>query len=205
MSEDENREEKKVVTHKVEIGRQPEIDSLHEELAKIKHEKEELQEMLVQAAFKATEDKKEELKKKYPLAIEAIDIVENPQDLDTLSERLKQKHSHIVAGKSTMGLPSSGVEFESQRAMVDDLYHTAYYDSTKTDQEKKEAIAKIGTLVTSLIEGKSWNQLKKGKSMDKRTEFQACPKCNATIDLNAGEIGCYNCGWKPKKGELGRE
>jgi hypothetical protein len=204
MSENDN-EEKKVVLHKVVVDRDPETDSLHEELARVKQEKAELQAMLVQATLKASEDRKEELKKKYPQAIEAIDIIENPQDLDTLAERLKQKHSHIVAGKSTLGLPSNGEDFESQRAMVDSLYRTAYYDPEKTPKEKKEAEDKIKELYGSLIEGRSWNQLRQGKSMGKRTEFQACPKCNATIDLNAGEISCYACGWKPKKGELGRE
>jgi len=205
MAENENNEEKKVVLHKVVVDRDPEVDSLHSELEKVKQEKAELQAMLVQAALKATEDKKEELKKKYPQAVEAIDLLNSPQDIDELAERLKQKHSHIIAGKSSLTPRGSGEEFEDQRALVDNLYHTAYFDPSAKPEQKKEAIEKIGELVTSMFEGKSWNQLKNKKSLGKKTEFMACPRCNATIDLEKSESECYSCGWRPKRGDLGRE
>jgi len=86
-----------------------------------------------------------------------------------------------VKGKSTFTPPEGAQGYESERAMIDELYEVAANREKKfTIQEQKAANAKIDALFKTLIGSKSWQQMRAGISIGKHT-IMACPKCGKTI------------------------
>jgi rubrerythrin len=223
------KDEKKVVTHKVEIGRQPEIDSLQEELTRTKIEltkvkegqegekkkildektqiEQELKEkkaILDKQALDTLEKEKEsilDLAKKSNLSDEQITEIEAKltkvenvsivKDMITMLVSATEKPippAKTPSGKApiTPPLKEGGTdEFDNQRAMVDELYRRAYYAPQEyTKEEIVDAKKKIETLLRSMIEGKSWQQLKGGQRLP-AFKLMQCPKCSGTI---VGEV-----------------
>lgn len=192
MSEENG--EKKVV-HRVEIGRQPEIDSLHEDLAKAKAEQEELKSKLELAALNEVERQKTELKEKYPQAKSLIDSCTDARMLEDLTSNLKDSYGsgkHIPYGKAPIIPPKGEEEYSSQAQMVDSLYDRAYFSSQKyTPEEVSDAKEKIEQLLRSMVGGQAWKQLReRGTNPIEKHKLSACPKCHYTlVDTNI----CPNC------------
>ena len=194
MSE-ENGEKK--VTHRVEISRQPEIDSLHEDLAKAKAEKEELNAKLELAALAEVERQKTELKAKYPQAKSLIDSCTDGNMLSDLESNLKDSYGtgkHAPYGKSSIIPPKGEESFNSQAEMVDSLYDRAYFSSQKYSKEEvDEAKQKIEQLLRSMIGGSAWKEMReRGTSPIEQHKLSACPKCHFTL---VDTSKCSNCGY----------
>lgn len=102
-----------------------------------------------------------------------------------------------VAGKAIIGFtpPTDAETFESKVAMIDELYNRAFYKSKEyTVEQVTDAKKKIDTLFQSLINSKSWTQMKQGKTLE-IPQLLACPRCGATV---IGEIPekCPKCNFK---------
>lgn len=115
-------------------------------------------------------------------------------------EEEETKNKQPPAGKAPMGFtPSKDAEtFESKVAMIDELYKRAYYTPKEyTMEQVADAKKKINTLFQTLINSKSWTQLKQGKTIE-IPQFIACPRCGATV---IGEIPekCEKCNFKFSK------
>lgn len=95
---------------------------------------------------------------------------------------------------------TSAEQFESPVAMVDELYKRAYEQPhLYTKQQQEDAKKKIDGLFNSLINGKSWSQLREGEKIPShKLNIQACPKCNRTF---IGELPpkCPTCGFNLSK------
>lgn len=201
----ENDKEKKLV-HKIAIDRNPEIDSLHQEL----YEKNAI---IENASLQKLSEEKEKLKEKYGEYSEEIDGLSG-SEIDKFKLRMFDKQQnekpkqHAPYGKSSLTRQPSGEEFEDQRAMIDELYSKAY-DKTRTDVseiERKEAGKKIEKLIQSMIEGKSWGQLQRQKLTPQMRHWISCPKCGKSIDTDvdktdSGDNGCRYCNYKLKKSD----
>ena len=189
--------EEKKVTHRVEISRQPEIDSLHEDLAKAKATQEELKTKLELAALAEVERQKTELKEKYPQAKSLIDSCVTGNMLNDLESNLKDSYGtgkHIPYGKSSIIPPKGAEEYENQAQMVDKLYDMAYYNPRKyTPEEVEDAKQKIDTLLRSMIGGSAWKEMReRGTSPIEKHKLSACPKCHYTL---VDTSKCLNCGY----------
>jgi rubrerythrin len=200
--------EEKKVTHRVEISRQPEIDSLHEDLAKAKAEQEELKSKLELAALNEVERQKTELKEKYPQAKSLIDSCTDGSMLQDLESNLKDSYGtgkHAPYGKASIIPPKGSDEYSSQTEMVDKLYDTAYFSSQKyTPEEVSEAKAKIEQLIRSMIGGQGWKEMRERNSTNaiEKHKLSACPKCHFTlVDTDT----CPNCHYNPKTKQTVRD
>jgi len=196
--------EEKKVTHRVEISRQPEIDSLHEDLAKAKAIQDELKSKLELASLAEFERQKTELKEKFPQGKSLIDSCTDGKMLQDLESNLKDSYGtgkHIPSGKAWN--PSWGShgktgiaeeEFSSQAQMVDSLYDRAYFSPRKyTPEEVEDAKQKIDQLLKSMIGGSAWKEMReRGTSPIEKHKLSACPKCHYTL---VDTSKCSNCGY----------
>jgi hypothetical protein len=193
MSEDNQPEEKKV-THKFLVDRTPEIDSLHDENAILKHKLEE-------ASLYEVSRQKQELIDKYGEYKDEIEDLKTPEEMDkfklrVFNDKAKEKpKTHAPYGKSSIIPPKGEMEYSSQAEMVDSLYDKAYYSSQKyTPEEVSEAKAKIEQLLRSMIGGTAWKEMRERNSTNaiEKHKLSACPKCHFTlVDTNK----CSNCGY----------
>jgi DNA-directed RNA polymerase subunit RPC12/RpoP len=202
MSEGEEKE--KTVTHRIEVNRNPEIDSLHKELA----EKEAIIEL---AALSKIEEEKAKLKEKYSEYAEEIDGLSG-LEIDKFKLKMFDKPEDKPkrpnpSGKASLTPQSNGEEFEDQRAMVDELYSIAYDRSRNTTEaQRNEAIKKINILVESMFSGKSWKQMQRQKITPEVMNYRTCPKCGKSVDISKDvdedkEPMCRYCKYKLKKAD----
>jgi len=192
---DEEKEIAKTVTHRIEVNRQPEIDSLHDENAILKHKLEE-------ASLYEVERQKNELKEKYSEYADEIEDLSSKEEMDKFKLRVFNDKVHekprkeAPSGKASIIPPNKmgEQEYESQAQMVDRLYDVGYYSSKKYSKEEVEdAQEKIKTLLRSMVGGSAWKEMREhGIGKIQTHKLSSCSKCHYTlIDTNK----CPNCGY----------
>jgi len=230
---------------KVEVSRDPEIESLNAELAKLKQEydkEKEEKEALVekfetekselsdkvttyeaekaQMALEQFEKDKKEImdlckvsglkeeqikeideKLKTPQQLEAIKYMVNMLVSVVPKKEEKALEPPVPAGKAVIVPPEEPkVDEDGSKSavkLVDEIYEIINDRTNKyTAAQKKEANDKRMKLWNSLISGKSWEQIRSGKSLAGPTMVMTCPQCGATIH-GAGQLPekCENCGF----------
>lgn len=137
---------------------------------------------------------KEQLKEKEANLIMAMEAAESnaakAKELDDF------KKAHPPSGKAPFDASKDGEKYESQVAMIDELYNRAYYKKEDyTPEQVKEAKGKISTLLESMVNGPSWKELgQKGAHEIMKHNLMECPECHATkIDVDI----CPKCGYDP--------
>jgi hypothetical protein len=253
MSEDKNTPPKEEPTKetptespkiKVSVERSKEVDSLHEELERVKAElkaakdlgeaekktlsddktriENELKEkraILEQQALAELEKVKAEIldmAKKGKLTDEQINEIEakleKPQNVTLVKDLVTMMVSTIKetppppkeppktpSGKAPIIPPTSGGgdEFNTSREIIDDIYRKIQFPTQYTKEEVEEAKKNRDKLLTAMIKGKSWEQLRAGQGM-KTFKIRNCPNCSGTI---IGEIPdlCPYCKFKLSK------
>jgi len=195
--------ELKKIVHRVEISRQPEIDSLHDENAVLKAK-------LESASLYEVERQKNELKEKYSEYKDEIEDLHTPEEMDkfklrVFNDKAKEKpKKQAPYGKASIIPPKGENEYESQTQMVDHLYDVAYYSSNKfTKEEVEDAQQKIKTLLKSMLGSNSWKQLREhGTGKIEQHKLGSCVKCHYTlIDTDK----CPNCGYDPSQKQAVRD
>jgi predicted nucleic acid binding AN1-type Zn finger protein len=81
--------------------------------------------------------------------------------------------------------------------MIDDIYEIINDRSNKyTAGQKKEANDKRMKLWNSLFQGKAWDQMKKGATLNRSHVIMNCPQCGSAIH-GEGMLPerCANCGF----------
>ena len=102
----------------------------------------------------------------------------------------EEKPKKLPQGKAPMAPPPEEDQYESGVQMIDRLYDVAYgsYADGKPkypEKQRSDAETKIRQLIQSLIEGKSWQQMKEGTGIEKIMPTITCPACGRTI---VGEV-----------------
>jgi ribosomal protein L32 len=129
-----------------------------------------------------------------------IDACQSPREvmeiLEAARNEKKKTETHKAPhGKSMFLSPSNAEQYADSAEMLDKLYDTAYYSKTATPEERQEARKKIDKLFESLIEGRSWDQIKRSKDYDSliKTNIESCPSCGKTLISGAN----CSCGYDP--------
>lgn len=101
-----------------------------------------------------------------------------------------EKPKKIPQGKAPITPPPEGDQYEGGVQMIDSLYDMAYGRHLDgkwkyPEKQRSEADMKVRQLIQSLIDGKSWKQMKEGIGIDKIMSTIKCPGCGRTI---VGEV-----------------
>lgn len=193
--------------------------TLSDEKKRIEDELAEKKAILEQQALAAIEKEKADildLAKQGKLSDEQINEIEakleKPQNIGLVKDFVTMLVSTIAkekppekelpktspSGKAPITPPTSGGdEFTTSRELIDDIYRKIQYPTQYTKEEVEEAKKKRDQLLTSLIKGKSWEQLKAGQRLSP-FKIMNCPNCSGTI---IGQIPdtCPYCKFKLSK------
>jgi ribosomal protein L32 len=141
-----------------------------------------------------------------------INSCESPGQIMEILEQAKNEKKpekkRAPAGKSTMLPPSDSEQYANNAEMLDSLYDTAYYSKTATSEEREAARKKIDKLFESLIEGRSWDQIKRSKDYATiiKTNIESCSNCGKTL-ISGAVCSCgydaYSKKHRPKTWERG--
>lgn len=196
--------------------------TLSDEKTRIETELAEKKAILEQQALAAIEKEKTdilELAKKGKLTDEQINEIEvkleKPQNVGLVKDFVtmlvsaaekqtpppKEKEPpKTPSGKAPITPPSSGGdEFATSREVIDDIYRKVQNPRNYTKEEVEEAKKKRDQLLTSLIAGKAWSDLKAGQRLSQsKIKITECPMCKGTI---VGEVPetCPYCKFKFSK------
>lgn len=195
-----------------------EKQTLEEAKKKIEDELREKTAILEQQALAAIEKEKTdilEMAKDGKLTDEQINEIETklekPQNIGLVKDFVtmlvsatketpptKEPPKTPPSGKAPITPPTSGGdEFTTSREVIDDVYRKIQFPDKYTKEEVDDAKKKRDQLLTSMIKGKSWEQLKSGQRIS-AYKIIACPNCGGTI---VGEIPdvCPYCKFKLSK------
>lgn len=188
---------------RIDINRSAELEALRkekdDEIDRLKTELEEKKNIIEQEALTELEKEKKavlELLNQSDLSYEqraAIeDKLENPANLELVKSMLGVKSTKKRApyGKSTI-LPSNSGGAENTIILLDQIYDKIQHPQKYSSIEVEQAKAQRDTLLTSMIEGPSFQDLKEhGSKPVEKHSFMTCPKCGATL---MDTEKCYAC------------
>lgn len=194
---------------KIEVGRSVELEALRAEKTAVEKELSEKTSILEQQAMSEFEQLRENLAEQFN--DDSIKDCSSPSEMFSYIASLKKKptteQKKPPHGKSTFIPPSNAEQYGSYAELIDALYNTAYYSKNATADERLEAKAKIETLFESLIEGRSWEQLKRSKAYNAIIKnVESCSSCGKTL-INGTVCSCgynpYSKKHKPRNYERG--
>ena len=194
---------------KVEVGRSPEIDSLHEDLYDVKGELEQKTAEIANAALQMFENDKIAYSKGFPAWKSKIEACTNPQELSDLTDKISNNRP-TVSGKAQIDSPQGNQEFANHKEMLDSIYTVLNHKNRYKKEEVEQAEKMRRQLMKSMMDGQSLKTMKRdGKSIYAHTNLLMCPTCEreshitTTIDLEK-ESECPKCGYKVKQDEIDR-
>ena len=194
---------------KIEVSRDSEVDSLHEDLYDVKGELEQKTAEIANAALQMFENDKIAYSKGFPAWKSKIEACTNAQELSDLTDKISNSRP-TVSGKAQIDSPQGNQEFASHKEMLDSIYTVLGHKSRFTKEQIEDAEKMRRQLLKSMMDGQSLKTMKRdGKSVYAHTNLLMCPTCEreshitTTIDLEK-ESECPKCGYKVKQDEIDR-
>jgi hypothetical protein len=209
VSDEENQDGKKK-TLRVEVDRSPEIERLRKENEAITNELKEKRAILEQQALAELEKSRTEIMdmaKIGKLSDEQLAEIEeklsDPKQVESIKMMVKMISNQIEKvktdlpkrkipdGKSSIIPPSKGQEFEDKKTVIAELYRIARDPkSGATTEQKRDAEEKITELWRSFMKNDKSRQLKS------IVDMTICPDCrhSNTSPVGASVITCEKCG-----------
>jgi len=194
---------------KIEVSRDSEVDSLHEDLYDVKGELEQKTAEIANAALQMFENDKIAYSKGFPAWKSKIEACTNPQELADLTDKISNNRP-TISGKAQIDRTQGNQEFASHRELLDNVYSILNHKNRYKKEEVEEAERMRRQLLKSMLDGQSLKTMKKnGKTIYAHTNLLMCPTCEreshitTTIDLEK-ESECPKCGYKVKQDEIDR-
>ena len=195
---------------KVEVSRDSEVDSLHEDLYDVKGELEQKTAEIANAALQMFENDKIAYSKGFPAWKSKIEACTNAQELSDLTDKISNNRP-TVSGKAVIDRTFQGEkEFANDKEMLDSIYTVLNHKKDYKKEEVEQAEKMRRQLLKSMIDGQSLKTMKKnGRSVYAHTNLMNCPVCEredhktVTIDLEK-DSECSICHYKPKQDERDR-
>lgn len=189
---------------KIEVSRDAEVDSLHEELAKVKNQLNEGDQERIEA-------------EKDIMALELFDTTKNYE-----AQLRPSLRSQILEAKTPSELeriigsfkPSGKAQMEKSESPtasmgLDELYTILKFPQNYDKEIVKDAQIKRTTLIENLLKSPSLETMRReGRTVYADNSFMLCPKCErnailSTIDIKKNPR-CKNCGYLATEDERRR-
>jgi len=174
---------------KIEVSRDSEVDSLHEDLHDTKDELEAKEAELANVALLQFERDKQTYTKSFPNWKSQIQGCTTPQELEDVTDKIVNSRP-TISGKAIMDSPQNNQEFASNKEMLDSIYTVLNHKGRYKKEEVEQAEKMRRQLLKSMLDGQSLKTMKReGKSVYGHTNLMNCPVCEredhitTTIDL----------------------
>jgi glutamate synthase domain-containing protein 3 len=192
---------------KIEVGRDHEVDSLHEELSQVKQLAYEGDNERAKAQAEINALEKFEIQKEYeakiqPRLSEQILKTQSPQEL----EALIWHNQPVISGKASM----EQLQKPNDNQSLDEIYTILNFPKDYSKEQIKDAEAKRRTLIKTLFSSPSIETMRReGKTVYAKNTLMYCPICQrndhvlSTINVDKNEK-CSRCGYTPNEDEQRR-
>ena len=188
---------------RIEVSRDAEVDSLHEELAKVRNQLAEGDQERIEAekgimALEMFQKTKEYEARLRPTMKDSIMKCNSPSELEHLVQSIHP------SGKAQM----EKLDTSSDQSL-DEIYSILRFPQDYSKETVKDAQQKREALMTNLLSSPSLETMRReGKTVYASNSLMFCPKCErnhflSTIDIKKGEK-CSRCGYTPTEDERRR-